>query len=122
MIRSIVRVVLAVAVAAGVWSAQAGEEKKAAKEGKQFFEGVISAVDFKAGTVTVKEKAGTMTFQCTDVTKYYAKKKEGAALTDFKVGDKVDVQYTVVGGTPTCSRLAEEGSHADKKEKKEHKH
>lgn len=98
------------------------EEKKAAKEGEQYFDGDISAVDFKAGTVTVKEKAGSMTFTCDSATKFYAKhKKEAAKLEDFKVGDKVEVRYVVVAGTPTCKRLAEAGSRADKKEKKEEK-
>lgn len=126
MISKFVRCLTVVALVGGMCAlpkaSLAGEgkaEKKAAKEGEQYFEGEISAIDFKAKTVTVKEKAGSMTFTCADTTKCYAKqKKEGAKLEDFKVGDKVEVLYVVTAGTPTCRRLAEKGSHADKKEKK----
>jgi Cu/Ag efflux protein CusF len=104
------------------WTAHAGDEKKAAKKGEQYFDGTISAIDFKARSVTVSEKAGGMTFTCNDGTRFYAKqKKEGAKLDDFKVGDKVEVLYVVADGTPTVNRLAEKGAHADKKEKREEK-
>lgn len=97
------------------------EEKKASKQGEEYFSGEINSIDFKAGTVAVKKKdSGSMTFQSATTTKYYVKqKKEGASMSDFKVGDKVEVWYVVENGTPTIHRLAEEGSHPEKKAKKE---
>jgi len=122
-IRGVAAAVVATAVFGSAFVAQAGdtkEEKKAAKQGEEFFDGEVSAVDFKAGTVTIKKKdAGTMTFTAAQASKFYVKqKKTGAALTDFKVGDKVEVWYTVDKGTPTIHTLAEQGSHAEKKAKK----
>ncbi len=122
-IRGAVALGLAAAVLGVTQTARAGEsegERKAAKEGEQFYGGVINAIDFKAGTVTIKKgDTGTMTFTCPQTAKYYVKtKKTGATLQDFKVGDKVSVYYTVDSGTPTAHELAESGSHAHKKEKK----
>jgi len=121
-IRSVAAVVVAAAVVGSACLAHAGDnkqEKKAAKKGEEYFDGDVSAVDFKAGTVTIKKKdAGTMTFTVEQDSKFYVKqKKTGATLTDFKVGDKVEVWYTVSNGTSTIHTLAEQGSHVQKKEK-----
>ena len=118
--------VVAATILGSAFVAQAGEnkeEKKAAKEGEEYLSGEISAVDFKANTVSVKKKdAGSMTFQSPASAKYYVKqKKEGATLSDFKVGDKVEVWYVVENGNPTVHRLGEEGAHAEKKARKEEK-
>ena len=103
-------------------SVRAGEERKAEKRGQEYFGGTVSAIDFKAQTVTVKQKDGSMTFRCASDSKFFVEHvKTGAKLTDFKVGDKVEVYYTVENGQPVCHRLAEKGSHADKKEKRETK-
>jgi len=103
-------------------SVRGGEERKAEKRGQEYFGGTISAIDFKAQTVTVKKKDGVMTFRCASDCKFFAERvKEGAKLSDFKVGDKVEVYYTVANGEALCHRLAEKGSHADKKEKREEK-
>src|SRR5690242_4240759 len=110
-IRGVAAAVAAAVVLGSVSIAQAGDnkqEKKAAKEGEQYYDGVISAVDFKANTVSVKKEnnAGTMTFASGPNARFYAEqKKEGAALSDFKVGDKVEVWYTVDAGTPTLQTL-----------------
>src|SRR5690349_11289932 len=99
-IRGMAAAVVATAVFGSAFVAKAGDiqqEKKAAKKGEEYFDGDVSAVDFKAGTVTVKKKdAGTMTFAAAQASKFYVKqKKEGAGLSDFKVGDKVEVWYAV---------------------------
>ena len=125
-IRGVAAAIMAAVVLGSVSVAHAGDnkqEKKAAKDGEEYYEGVISAVDFKANTVTVKkDEAGTMTFTSGAKTKFYARqKKEGAALSDFKVGDKVEVWYTVDAGTPTIHALGEKGAHAEHKEKKAEK-
>jgi|ERR1051326_496611 Cu/Ag efflux protein CusF len=125
-IRGVAAAVVAAVVLSSACTAHANDnklEKKAAKEGEQYYDGVISAVDFKANTVTVKkENAGTMTFTSGANAKFYARqKKEGAALTDFKVGDKVEVWYVVDNGTPTLHTLGEKGARAEHKEKKAEK-
>lgn len=120
--RGVAAAVVAAVVLSSALVAQAGEaksEKRAAKEGKEYFEGVISSVDFKAKTVTVKkDDAGSMTFATGADAKFYPKqKKEGGALSDFKVGDKVEVWYTVDAGNPTLHTLGEKGARAEHKEK-----
>ncbi len=125
-VRGVTVVGLAAAVMSFPLAARAGDahqEKKAAKEGEEYYQGVVSAVDFKAGTVSVKQKdAGSMTFQAAPGSKYFVKeKKDGAMLTDFKVGNKVEVWYVVDRGTPTIRTLAEEGSHAEHRMKKDSK-
>lgn len=113
---SVAAITLAVAL-----PAQAGE-RKAEKRGQLSFEGTISAIDFKARTVTVKKKEGTMKFECAENCKFFVKHvKESAKLSNLKVGDKVEVFYTEEGGSLVAHRIAERGSHADHKEKQQNK-
>jgi hypothetical protein len=126
-IRSVAAALVAAVVLGLAGVAQANdnkEEKKAAKENEQYFDGVISALDFKVNTVTVKadKDAGSMTFTSATDAKFFARqKKTGVTLSDFKVGDKVEVWYTVDKGTPTFHTLAEKGTHSERKEKKAEK-
>lgn len=118
---SIVTVAVAfVAFGTAVGAGEKKEEKKAAKRGEQYFGGVISSIDFAGRKVTVAKKdAGSMTFQCTDTTRFFVKqKRDMAALKDFKVGDKVEVYYDEDKGVLLCHRLVEEGAKDEKIEKK----
>jgi Cu/Ag efflux protein CusF len=57
--------------------------------------GEVTAVDTKAGTITVKGKKAEVTVTCNDKTKVMIG-KEVKALADVMVGDKVTVKYTEV--------------------------
>ena len=123
MYQKAARSIIAVAVVALtlIPAVQAAGEKKEEKKhpGQQYYDGKISAIDFKAKTVSIAKKEGSMTFSINDATKCFVEgKKEAAKLDDFKVGDKVNVLYQNVNGTLVASRLAEGGSNADAKEKK----
>jgi Cu/Ag efflux protein CusF len=121
---TVVRCAAVVAVVAligfGAVGPAAAGERQAAKRGQLSFEGVISAIDFKARTVTVKKKDGTMKFQCAEDCKFYVEGvKEGAKLSHFKVGDKVEIYYSEQNGVLLAHRIAEKGAHADEKERRE---
>ena len=120
IVRSLVAVSLAAVAVTLIPAVRAGEKKEEKKHaGQEYFEGKVSAIDFKAKTVTIAKKEGNMIFAINDATKCFVEgKKDAAKLDDFKVGDKVNVLYKNVNGTLVASRLAEGGSHADEKEKK----
>ena len=59
--------------------------------------GGITAVDAKAGTLSVKKGEETMTFQVSAKCKVVLTGKEGSTVADLKVGDKVTVRYTEEG-------------------------
>ncbi|HUI05956.1 MAG TPA: hypothetical protein VL486_03010 [Verrucomicrobiae bacterium] len=110
-------------VALGEENAEAARfQKEAKKQGLMYFEGRISAIDFKANTVTIKKKEGAMTFTCNDSTKYFivGQKAEGK-LSNFKVEEWARVFYSVKDGTPVATRLWQRGAFADKKERIEEK-
>ena len=86
--------------------AQTNTESKAAKPKSQQFTGTIDSIDSKAGTITVKQKDKSETFKIGDKTKYSTTDKKEAALTDFKVGDKVTVAFTSEAGQMIAHKIS----------------
>ncbi len=72
--------------------APAKAEKKEAKAKMKQVTGVVSAVDAKANTITVKKGKKETTITVDDKTKIMVG-KEKKALADVKAGDKVTVHY-----------------------------
>jgi hypothetical protein len=81
-------------------------EKKAAKPKAQKVTGTIEALDAAAGTLTVKGKKGNVDL----------KAGEKVKLGDFKVGDKVVVNYA--DGTASSVKAVKAKKAAPKAEKK----
>lgn len=84
---------IAVAMSGTAFAAEGAKPKKSAAAEKaktHQLTGEITALDAAAGTLTVKGKDGDKSFKTDAATKVAtADKKEGAALADLKVGDKV---------------------------------
>jgi len=120
--RNAVAVIALVALALGFCGTANAGEGKAAKRDQLSFEGTVSAVDLKAGTVTVKKKDGSMTFQVPAECKIFVERvKTSAKLSHLKVGDKVELYYVAEDGDLVAQRIAERGAQADHKEKREDK-
>jgi Cu/Ag efflux protein CusF len=110
MSRSVARSVFIAAVAALALAfsqpARGEETEKAPKPSKHQYTGLIESVDASARTVTIKKKEGDVkTFTCAEKCKLSMKNKEGAELSDFKVGEKVVAFYTEEGGKNMLHKL-----------------
>jgi Cu/Ag efflux protein CusF len=79
----------------------------APKPTRHQYTGEVASIDAAGGTVIVKKGASdSKTFKIVDKTKYStADKPKDAALTDFKVGDKVTVHYTEENGVLTAHHI-----------------
>ena len=86
--------------------ARGEETEKAPKPSKHQYTGVIESVDAAAKTVTIKKKEGDVkSFACAEKCKFNTKDKEGAELSDFKVGEKVVAFYTEESGKNMLHKL-----------------
>ena len=71
------------------------------------YAGAITAVDAKAGTVTLQKKDGdSKTFSCAVDCKFGGKEDKAKSLADYKVGDKVTAHYTDDAGKLVCHKLS----------------
>ena len=68
--------------------------------------GGITAVDAKAGTLSIKKGKETTDFQVSAKCKVLLTGKENQIVADLKVGDKVTVTYTEEGGAKVAHRIA----------------
>jgi Cu/Ag efflux protein CusF len=68
--------------------------------------GTIESVDVKAGSLVLKHKDESKTFQVNDKTKISIEGKKEAALSDLKVVDKVTVFYVEEGGVLIAHKIA----------------
>ncbi len=99
------------------------EDKNALKQEKKTdlkLEGKITALDATAGTVTVQDNnKAPMTFTVAKNAMFFVNHKKGAAaLTDFKVGEKVTVLYRPDGGATVCRSMWQPGANATEKQHK----
>ena len=86
--------------------ARGEETEKAPKPSKHQYTGLIESVDTTAKTVTIKKKEGDVkSFACAEKCRFNSKDKEGATLSDFKVGEKVVAFYTEEGGKNMLHKL-----------------
>ena len=67
--------------------------------------GTITALDAKAGTVTLKNKDGEKTFTCAPTCKFGSPDDKATSLADYKVGDHITVHYTDDAGKLTAHKL-----------------
>jgi Cu/Ag efflux protein CusF len=109
LFRSAMAVSLAAVALAFALPARAEEKAgtKTEKPSKHDFTGTIESMDAAAGTVKIKnKKEESKTFSCDAACKYRTNDKKEAAMSDFKVGDKVTAHYTEEeGGKLVCHKL-----------------
>ena len=127
MDKHLARVLLCAALLIPIWapdSATAADKPKnefnQAKKSDLTYDGSITAIDAAARTVTIKQKQkGSLTFSVPADAMLFVKHKKGAAsLSDFKVGEDVNVLYQQNGNTLVCRSLWEPGSSPTDKEHK----
>jgi Cu/Ag efflux protein CusF len=101
--------------------ARAEEEggKKAEKPKRHEFTGTIESMDAATSTVVIKKKDETKTFTCAPDCKMRTADKKEAALSDFKVGDKVLCSYTEEDGKNICHKMGPPRAKKEKGEKEE---
>jgi Cu/Ag efflux protein CusF len=90
---------------------EAATEKKteaghAAKAEAKHVTGEVTAVDVKAGTITVKGEKGDVTVKA-DAKTHIMIGKDKKSLADIKAGDKVTVKYHEADGKNTAVRIEE---------------
>lgn len=121
LLRSAMAVSLAAVALAFAVPARAEEKApKAEKPKAHDFTGTIESTDAAAGTVTVKNrKDETKTFTCDAACKYRTNDKKDAAMSDFKVGDKVRISYTEEDGKMVCHRMEQPKPKKDTEKKPE---
>jgi ribosomal protein S1 len=114
-----IAIIVAVLFVFALTSISLAAEKKAASEKPKVkaVTGEVTAVDTKAGTITVKGKKAEVTVTCDDKTKVKMG-KEVKALADVMVGDKVTVKYTEVDGKNVAKSVAIKPAAAAPAEKK----
>lgn len=107
LLRSAAVITLAAVALAFAPGARAAEkaEAKAEKPKMHQYTGVIESIDAQAGTLTVKKKDETKSFNLCPKCKYAVPAKEGATAADFKTGDKVMLAYVEEGGKNVCKKL-----------------
>ena len=105
-VRSVLFGTVAVLALAFSLPARGEETEKAPKPSKHQYTGLIESVDTTAKTVTIKKKEGDVrTFACAEKCKFNLKDKQGAELSDFKVGEKVTAFYTEENGKNMLHKL-----------------
>jgi Cu/Ag efflux protein CusF len=113
--KSLVRTVMIVSLAAVAlaWTqvARAADAKKGQKE----VQGKITAVDAVAGTVTIKHKKDSMTFTATPDIEFGGVGNKKVTLADLKVGDHVAVHYTDEGGKLMAHKIGHVNLKANEK-------
>lgn len=115
VVRSILFGTVAVLALAFNLPARGEEAEKAPKPSKHQYTGLIESVDAAAKTVTIKKKEGDVkTFTCAEKCKLSAPDKESAALSDFKVGEKVVAYYTEEDGKNVLHKLMPPKAKKDK--------
>ncbi len=78
-----------------------------------FYDGTISAVDPKAGTVTMTESPlaepfhAPKTFRVTDTSKVFLSNGRSGAIANLQPGDRITVSYENPGGSPAAYRIRE---------------
>ena len=107
LLRSAVVVTLAAVALAFTTGARAEDkaEAKAEKPKMHQYTGVIESIDAQAGTLTVKKKDESKSFNLCPKCKYAVPAKDGATAADFKTGDKVQIAYLEDGGKNVCKKL-----------------
>jgi Cu/Ag efflux protein CusF len=113
MIKAVVRSALVIALAGAVLgltqSVRAEEQaKKADKPKPHQATGQITAVDVKAGTVTIEHKKENKTFTLAPDVKYGSGGENvNLNLSNLKVGDKVTIHYTEDGGKMMAHKIGQ---------------
>ncbi|HUI08082.1 MAG TPA: hypothetical protein VL486_13870 [Verrucomicrobiae bacterium] len=106
VVRSILFGTVAIVALAFNLPARGEEAEKAPKPSKHQYTGLIESVDAAAKTVTIKKREGdAKTFTCAEKCKLSTKDKQGAELSDFKVGEKVVAFYTEEDGKNMLHKL-----------------
>jgi Cu/Ag efflux protein CusF len=126
MKRQVVRILTCGALLAAVLTprwATAEKPKNAfkAEEKKDLdYKGAITAIDAKAGTVTISNKQkGPLALTVAKDCMLFVKHKKGqAALADFKVGEEVRALYRQDAGALVCHSMWQPGSNPAEKESK----
>jgi Cu/Ag efflux protein CusF len=67
--------------------------------------GEITAVDAKAGTLSIKNKDGVLNFTIAKDCKISTADKPDATVSDLKVGDKVRVVYSEEAGAKVAQKI-----------------
>ena len=88
--------------------------RKVMKTGRMSISGVITAIDAKANTVTVKNTKREVTVSLDDKTLIKAG-KEKKTLAELKTGDKVHVSYREADGKSVAKRIALKGERSMKR-------
>jgi Cu/Ag efflux protein CusF len=114
---------LLIPVLAPGWAVAADKPKNAFNQEKKndlSYDGSITAIDVTAKTVTIKQKQkGALTFSVPADAILFVKHKKGAAsLSDFKVGEDVNVLYQQNGNLLACRSMWQPGSNPSEKEHK----
>jgi Cu/Ag efflux protein CusF len=76
--------------------------------------GKITAVDAKAGTLSIKRKNAEVTFTIAKDCKVSLPDKADATVADLKVGDKVTVTYTEEAGAKVAQKIGIPKKHEPK--------
>ena len=77
--------------------------------------GEITAVDAKAGALSIKGRHADLTFTIAKDCKVSTADKKDATVADLKVGDKVTVAYTEEAGTKVAQKIGPPKPHTPKK-------
>lgn len=107
IIRTLSLLCLAALVSARPVSALADEQVAASQNGKAY-SGVITSVDPKEKTVTVKRFWFNETFNIGDDCTIAVGDRKSAALSDLRPGQKVEVRYQDVEGVLVAKRIGHE--------------
>ncbi|MGC3959715.1 MAG: DUF5666 domain-containing protein [Verrucomicrobiota bacterium] len=104
---------LAVVVAGLVWASPVfGDDTSATKDkdatiNEKVYQGTISAIDAVEKTVSVKGTMFSKTFNTAEACKISLEDKPAAALSDLRVGQKVDVHYQNVLGVLVAGEIVQ---------------
>jgi Cu/Ag efflux protein CusF len=127
MTKAVVRSALVIALVGAVLgltqSVRAEEQaKKADKPKSHQATGKITAVDVKAGTVTIEHKKESKTFTLAPDVKFGSEGENvNLNISNLKVGDKVTIHYTEDGGKMMAHKIGQVDMSAKKAAKDEKK-
>jgi len=113
---SVIAVVLAFAgVVRAAGDTNAAQTKPVNKAIVHDATGTITAVDAKAGTLSIKgRKNAGVTFTIAKDCKVSIADKKDPTVADLKVGDKVTVTYTEEGGVNVAQKIGQPTAHVPK--------
>jgi Cu/Ag efflux protein CusF len=116
IVRSALVIALAGVVLGFAQTARAQDSAKKAEKPKEHqATGTITAVDVKAGTVTIEHKKESKTFSVAPDVKFGSEgEKVKMSIAELKVGDKVTIHYTEDGSKMIAHKIG----HVDTSAKK----